>query len=155
EARALVDDGDSPAISPRGDVVAFVKEGQIWTSPLDGSSPPKRLFSCRGTMGSPVWSPDGRRLAFIANRTDHAFVGMYRGSSMPIQWIDPSTTRDGSPRWSQDGRELAFVRRPGLGVAPEPVKKIPQAAWSIWIADTSTGRARELWKSPTTANGAV
>src|SRR3712207_3146731 len=37
-------DGDNPVVSPRGDVVAFEKDGQIWTSPVDGSAPAKRLF---------------------------------------------------------------------------------------------------------------
>src|SRR6266540_5475190 len=36
DAKAIAD-GDEPVISPRSDVVAFIKGGQIWTAPLDSS----------------------------------------------------------------------------------------------------------------------
>src|SRR2546422_6513360 len=67
DAKAIAD-GDEPVVSPRGEVVAFVKGGQIWTAPLDGSAPAKALLTARGESSDPHWSPDGSRLAFVANR---------------------------------------------------------------------------------------
>ena len=46
-----IGDGDEPVVSPRGDVVAFVKGGQIWTAPIDGSAAAKQLFTVRGEVG--------------------------------------------------------------------------------------------------------
>ncbi len=155
EAKVLADGGDSPAVSPRGDRVAFVKEGQIWVAPVDGASPARKLFSARGTNISPVWSPDGSRLAFVSTRSDHAFIGIFRDESTPIRWIAPSTSRDGSPRWSPDGKRLVFIRRPGLSVAPEIVKKVRQPSWAICVASTETAEAQTIWKSPTTTRGAI
>ena len=54
-----IGDGDLPVVSPRGDVVAFVKGSQIWTAPIDGSAPAKALFTVRGETDDPRWSPDG------------------------------------------------------------------------------------------------
>mgnify|MGYP003334684867 CR=1 FL=1 len=70
----LLGDGDMPAVSPRGDVVAFERGGQVWAAPVDGSSPAKALFTARGSNGDVEWSPDGSRLAFVSNQIGRAHV---------------------------------------------------------------------------------
>ena len=148
-------EGDNPAISPRGGVVAFERERQLWVAPLDGSSPARRLFTARGDNGEPRWSPDGSRLAFVSSRGDHAFVGIYSSDSTPIRWLAPSTSRDGSPRWSPDGTRLAFVRRPGSGGAPDSVLVQRHQPWSVWAADAASGQGRQLYRAPETLRGSV
>jgi dipeptidyl aminopeptidase/acylaminoacyl peptidase len=154
EPRAL-GEGDGPAISPRGDVVAFEKDQHIWAAPLDGSAPAKAIVTARGNSGALEWSPDGSRLAFVSDRGDHAFIGVYTGAAAPIVWIAPSTSRDGSPRWSPDGSRLVFVRRPGKGGTPPPVLVPTPAPWSIWTADAAGSDARPLWASATTLRASV
>ena len=154
EPRAL-GEGEGPVISPRSDVVVFQKDRQIWVAPIDGSAPARKLFTARGTSGEPRWSPDGTRLAFVSNRGDHAFIGIYVNDSTPIRWIAPSTARDGSPRWSPNGREIAFVRRPGSGGPADSILVRRHIPWSIWIGDGTTGEARRLWSSPETLRGSV
>lgn len=149
----LLAEGDKPAISPKSDRVVFVKERAIWSAPTDGSTPAKRLFYARGEAGSAEWSSDGTRLAFVSSRGDHSFIGIYTNDSTPILYLAPSTSRDASPRWSPDGKRIAFVRRPGTGGAPEPVLEQRPQAWSIWVADATSGEGRQLWKSPFTLKG--
>ena len=148
-------DGEEPVISPRSDVVVFVKNGQIWTVPLDGSTPARALFTARGSNGEPRWSPDGGRLAFVSNRGDHAFVGVYTNDSTPLRWVSPAFARDRSPRWSPDGTRLAFVRTPAGGGAPDSVLARRHRPWEIWTAAAATGQARRLWKAPETLAGSV
>jgi dipeptidyl aminopeptidase/acylaminoacyl peptidase len=154
EPKLLAEGGDEPQISPRSDVVAFVKDRQLWVVPIDGSQPAKRILAAvRGEPGNPQWSPDASRIAFVSGRGDHAFIGVFANDSTPIVWLAPSTSRDGSARWSPDGTRIAFVRRPGTGGAPDSILVQRHQPWSIWTADAATGEARKLWESPKTLRG--
>lgn len=153
EPRALAEGGDNPIVSPTSDTVLFERARQIWSVPIDGSKPAAQLFFARGDNTSPRFSPDGSRVAFVSNRGDHAFIGIYAGNDTPIAWMAPTTSRDTSPRWSRDGARIAFVRRPGAGGPPLPSLERRHQPWSIWTADAQTGEAREIWRAPETLRG--
>src|SRR5450432_723839 len=153
-------DGHSPAISPKGDRVAYLKGGQVWIAPVavpggqggqsaqGGQEAP--LYHARATVVSAeiVWSPDGSKLAFVSDRVNHSFVTVYDFASKSLTYLDPSVDRDHDPVWSPDGKQIAFIRmaaggggRGGAGGgghrAGEP--------WSIRIADPATGAGRQIW----------
>ncbi len=144
--------GDHPVISPDSKTVAFIKADQVWGTALD-SAAATNLFTTRGSVSSLQWSPDGKRLLFVANRTDHAIIGIYTPGSSPIKWIAPSFYRDEVPQWSGDGSRIVFVRRPGEGGAPDSMLVRQPEPWSIYIADTAGGRPVLLWKSSLTLRG--
>jgi dipeptidyl aminopeptidase/acylaminoacyl peptidase len=139
-APRLIGDGDDPVIAPEGDRVAFVRNRQIWFAPIDGLKQPQQAFYARGTSESPVWSPDGRTLAFVSSRNDHSFIGLF-AAGQPIRFIAPSTSRDSLPAWSPDGKKIAFLRQPGVGGAPRsPLARPEPSPWSILVADVESPR---------------
>ncbi|MGI8750593.1 MAG: TolB family protein [Thermoleophilaceae bacterium] len=55
--------GAQPDWSPHGSKLVFVRDGDLYTAPLRGLRP-RRLPIGAGEGRRPVWSPDGRRIAY-------------------------------------------------------------------------------------------
>ena len=146
-----IDEGDEPSLSTRGQL-AYIKDGHVWSWSSDGGKP-ERLFFDRGKDGELQWSPDGNRLAFVSNRGNHSFIGIYTSKSTPLLYLAPSTGTDTSPRWSPDGGRIAFARRAGDGGAPQPILTLTPDPWSIWVAQISDGVGKAIWRSPNALAG--
>jgi dipeptidyl aminopeptidase/acylaminoacyl peptidase len=131
----LISDGDSPAISPDSTRIAFTQDRKIFLAPIDGAKKAETAFALRGSSGSPAWSPDGRTLAFVSNRGDHSFIGLWTVGSDQIHYVNPQTKHDSEPVWSMDGKKIAFVREPGAGGPPRNPLEEPESSWSIRVAD--------------------
>ena len=76
-------------------------------------------------VGVPVWSPDGRAIAFVSSRGN-------QGWTFGVWLVDP----DGSnlrnianpglgPAWSPDGRWLYYSTRGGAATTDVVLKKVP------------------------------
>jgi dipeptidyl aminopeptidase/acylaminoacyl peptidase len=155
-----VDSGRSPEAAPRGNRLAYVKENQVWVAKIAGMGKPIQVIA-RGQNGSLVWSPDGKKLAFVSNRGMHNLIGIYDTVKETLGYVAPSVDRDFSPRWSADGRSIAFLRYPARTLATGGGGGGGQGFggrgndWAIWIADIThtelntygVDHAREIWNS--------
>jgi dipeptidyl aminopeptidase/acylaminoacyl peptidase len=144
---AKVAAGSNGTVSPRGDVVAFTRRGQIWSAPADGSKEPTQLVHARGTARALRWSPDGGRLAFVSDRGDHSFVGVYDLAAKALRWLAPAVDSDDQPAWSLDGRRLAFIRVPARTTVELFVPVRSAHPWSIMVADAASGEVRTIWQA--------
>ena len=117
------------------------------------------LFRDFGSNGGAIWSPDGKRIAFVSQRQDHSFVVVYDVDARKLTYLSPSVDFDTAPVWSPDGGRIAFLRRPGSpwgASAPLTGAEDTPAGYdvakfaggydlSIWVADAASGEGHELW----------
>lgn len=142
-----IGDGESPTVSPDSRTVVFLRNGVPWFATTDDTSQPQKLFVTRGRVGNMRWSPDGHAIAFVSDRGDHGFVGVYDMKARTLVYLDPDVDNDKYPVWSPDGSRIAFVRVPALTRQTVHATRRTGYPWSIRIVELRSGRATELWRA--------
>ena len=85
-----------------------------------------------GGFGEPVWSPDGKWIAYSkadASRTNDVYMIASSGQEKEPHKVTFDANNDGNPHFSPDGRKLYFQRVEGsLGNAPTSTQ-----IYSVWL----------------------
>ena len=100
--------------SPDGELLAYtVQEGDlhdVWGLPVGDDASPRPLLDGPASEHSPVFSPDGRWLAYVSNESGQYQIyvrGYPEGETLTV-----STAGGQGPVWSRSGDELFFQGRP-------------------------------------------
>jgi dipeptidyl aminopeptidase/acylaminoacyl peptidase len=139
--------GTNPSPSPDNKLLAFISGGQVWLSSLTDTSKAQKLFSARGGESSIRWSPDGKTIAFVSNRNDHSFIGIYSFATKTVTYPDPNVDHATAPIWSTDGKRLAWISVPNINHALPFTPYRSGNPWSVRMLDLSTGLTTEVWKA--------
>jgi len=143
-AEKKLTEGHAPAISPKGELVAFLRAGQIFTMKPSGGDVKSAVYQKTGAANL-RWSPDGTELAFESLRHDHSFIGIYVPADRRLSYLDASVDRDLDPVWSPDSAGIAYVRIPAQNRAFDFGPEREGEPWSIRVADAKTGVGREVF----------
>jgi Tol biopolymer transport system component len=98
--------------SKDGDWVTYVAypEGTLWRSKVDGSQRLQLTFRPMFAAG-PCWSPDGKRIAFIAAEPGKPFkIHLVSGDGGSVEQVTTGERSEGGLSWSADGNSLVFGR---------------------------------------------
>jgi len=124
-----IGEGHSPAVSPKGDVVAFVFKDQVWLAKLNGSDKPAQLIHARGKAEGLRWSPDGSKLAVSLNN-DIYIYDPQRGSSLRLSF---DSAYNAYPVWTPDGKHIVYSRTGGSGFAARrPIRTTGGSSLPYW-----------------------
>jgi len=140
-------DGANPAVSRRGNRLAYVQgrgDINIWRieipTPGGEAKPPQKFISSTRGEYSPQFSPDGKKIAFVSDRSgsDEIWVCDADGSNA-VQLTVLGGPGAAMPHWSPDGSRLTF--QSNLEGRPE-----------VYVVNASGGSARRMTSSPTFSN---
>ncbi|UZW59363.1 prolyl oligopeptidase family serine peptidase [Lysobacter enzymogenes] len=147
--------GRSAMFAPDGDAVLVQGRG-LGCYALPGAAAPawckEALLKTRGANSAAEFSPDGKSLAFVSNRGDHAFIGLLELERRAVRWLGADFNNDASPAFSPDGRRLAFLRT-DANRAGESFDLTKANPFEIWVADVDTGLAKKVFRSSDSAGG--
>jgi tricorn protease len=97
-----------PSLSPDGSEIAFVSGGDIWTVAAAGGDA-HLLVSHPATETRPLYSPDGRRLAFGSTRTGNGDIYLLTIDTGELKRLTFDDSNDQLDGWSADGRWIYFT----------------------------------------------
>ncbi len=122
------------ALSPDGRQIAIDLQGSLWILPAAGGTA-KRITDLHLDARQPVWSPDGRRLAFqsYADGNWHIWTIAPDGSGLIELTIGAYDDRE--PHWSPDGRRIAFSSDRG-------------GTYDVWEMALETDQLRQVTRDP-------
>jgi Tol biopolymer transport system component len=104
----------TPAVSPSGDEIAYLSDddghSNVWVMSANGES--RRITNeddPEVAVGVPIWSPDGKWIAFVSSKGNVGFafgVWIVRPDGSELQQVVPKGL---GVAWSEDGKWLYYV----------------------------------------------
>ena len=147
--RKLVDNASARSVSPDGSQIAVVRndwpDQEIWLFSSDGQNPRQITAASGDVFGAVVWSPHGRKLAFI--RYKYGASHHESENTLEIFDLEKSTTHvllsnpalADSMVWSPDGRLIYSLQEQ----VPSPSIKSGDGDSNFWALsiDENSGQA--------------
>jgi dipeptidyl aminopeptidase/acylaminoacyl peptidase len=108
----------NPNISPDGKQIVFTRtwvdkgkdqyRSNLWIVETDGSRVRELTTGDRGDS-SPVWSPDGKRIAFLSDRDGTAQLFVMYVDTKEVAQLTHLEQAPGNIKWSPDSKQIAFT----------------------------------------------
>jgi len=105
--------GKEPSFNATGDQIVYVASDRktLEVMAANGYQHKTLLYNSQGSIGHPVFSPDGKRIALYMTDTDGHLQIFVRNADASLKRLTATTTTANlSPSWSPDGSKIVFRR---------------------------------------------
>ena len=105
-----------------------------------------QLTFSEGLEEWPAWSPDGTRLAYVAESGGYRHLFVRTLATGAERRVTQQSRDDIQPAWAPDGQHLVFVRASTGGgrLEPSDINGVYNEGGDIWKVDLETGRETRL-----------
>jgi dipeptidyl aminopeptidase/acylaminoacyl peptidase len=153
----------TPAISPNGEWVAYTVRTtdwddnsyhtEIWLADVKSGETRQLTNNTKKSSTSPVWSPDGRTLAFAADRDEKRQVYVIDPRGGEARKLTAAEEGVGGFAWAPDGKSIAFTSTDPKTAADKEREKTfgdfdvigeGYRMSHLWVFDVATKKARRL-----------
>jgi serine/threonine protein kinase len=113
------------------------RQSDVWTIELSRGAKTRLTFNPQSD-GDPVWSPDGKRIAFSSNRAGDGHIHVYGTSASATgddQLLLNGNADDVPTSWSRDGKNILFMRFQN------------EVPGSVWVLSLDDRQAKPLLQS--------
>ncbi|MGB2751102.1 MAG: LpqB family beta-propeller domain-containing protein [Pyrinomonadaceae bacterium] len=141
-----------PSLSPDRKEIAFVSGGDIWTVGADGGAA-RLLVSHQATESRPLYSPDGRWLAFGSNRTGNGDVYLLEIETGNLRRLTFDDVNEQIDAWSRDGKWIYFFSNSRDIAGMNDIYRIPVTGGTAM--QVSSDRFTNEFESTPLADGSI
>jgi Tol biopolymer transport system component len=96
------------SLTPDGNVVAFVKNADLWILQIEGDREPQPFITSPNSERFPKFSPDGKWIAYVSNELGPMNVYVSPYPKPDVKYLVSEEEGGGQPVWSPDGTELFY-----------------------------------------------
>jgi tricorn protease len=102
-------------LSPKGERAVFSARGDIFTVPVEKGGTRNLTRTSGAHDRFPVWSPDGRWIAYISDQSgeDEVWIVAQDGLAQPQQLTTGGSAQRYAPQWSGDSKQIVFGDKDG------------------------------------------